>query len=200
MCLFHFSIVCGLVRGHSPSFNSAISLSILNVILLVVAELFHAISFIWSCFMFWGLILLSEHSCVVGEGSFGFHPSPIFQLLSLTLERLWLSQSPSNRAHRSWGALLRGASISLPVSHHLLLAGLRDSLFLLIQATRIFGHRTNLCPIFCFLLSMTLLWKQIPFLKLLFILSAFMSSAIMFKKVSGTACVSMKSSSRSSDP
>lgn len=97
MCLFHFSIVCVLLRGHSPSFNSAISLSILNVILLVVAELFHAISFIWSCFTFWGLILLSEHSCVVGEGSFGFHPNPIFQLLSLTLERLWLSQSPSNR-------------------------------------------------------------------------------------------------------
>ena len=98
------------------------------------------------------------------------------------------------------GALLCGASLSLPVSCHLLLAGLRDSLFLLIQATRIFGHRTNLCPIFCFFLSMILLWKQIPFLKSLFILSAFMSSAIVFKKVSGTAFVSMKSSSRSSDP
>ena len=42
--------------------------------------------------------MLSEHSCAVGEGSFGFHPNPIFQLLSLTLERLRLSQSPSKRA------------------------------------------------------------------------------------------------------
>lgn len=149
--------------------------------------------------------MLSEHSCVVMRGVLAFTPVPFFSFCPSPWSVFGCpSHPPTAPLPRSWGTLsfvvLLSLSSCLSPSASRWAHGF--SISILVQATRIFGHCpcNNLCPIFYFLLSMTVLWKQIPFLKLLFILSAFMTSAFMFKKVSGTACVSMKSSSRSSDP
>ena len=112
-------------------------------------------------------------------------------------------QQPPAPAQVLGDSLLRGASLFLFLALCFLTGSwILSSLFLLVQATRSSGRWpcTKLCPISCFLLSMTVLWKQIPFLKWLLIFGAFVSSAFTFRKVSGAACVSVKSSSRSSDP
>ena len=86
--------------------NSAVALSILNVNLLVVVRLFHAISFIWSCFTFWGLILLLEHPCVVMRGVLAFTPVPFFSFCPSPWSVFGCpGHPPTAPLPRSWGAL-----------------------------------------------------------------------------------------------